>query len=79
MQRIALFGNAHLDRLLCEGAGDRTLRSGPFTAAACQRLARPVYWAGRIQLTLQRIGECMQRRLVRRLSRSTGRFGPFHP
>ncbi len=79
MQRIALFGNEHLDSLLCGGAGDRTIRSGPFAAAACQRLACLVHWAGRIQLTLQRIGECMQRLLVRRLSRSRGRFRPFHP
>ncbi len=67
MQRIALFGNAHLDSLLCGGAGDSTIRSGPFTAA-CPRLISLVHWAGRIRVTLQRIGECMQRRLIRRLS-----------
>ncbi|OOX08990.1 hypothetical protein Xcaj_02015 [Xanthomonas axonopodis pv. cajani] len=67
MQRIALFGNAHLDSLLCGGAGDSTVRSGPFTAA-CPPLISLVRWAGRIKVTLQRIGECMQRRLIRGLS-----------
>ncbi len=67
MQRIALFGNAHLDSLLCGGAGDSTIRSGPFTAA-CPRLISLLHWAGRIKVPLQRIGECMQRRLIRGLS-----------